>query len=211
MKKLYHFYKRSNSIVILLFLLGSQHIFSASEREMLILGDSLSAGYGIPAEKQWVKLVQEKLDAEDKKLKLINASVSGETTKGGLLRLPALLETYSLDFLFIELGANDGLRGYPAARVKSNLLEMCNLAKNEGIDIFIMEIIVAPNYGTKYMNHLERVYEEVSNECKARLVPPLLNENIVLNKDLMLPDGIHPNAQGQVIIADDLYSWISKL
>ena len=116
-----------------------------------------------------------------------------------------------LDFLFIELGANDGLRGYPAARVKSNLLEMCNLAKNEGIDIFIMEIIVAPNYGTKYMNHLERVYEEVSNECKARLVPPLLNENIVLNKDLMLPDGIHPNTQGQVIIADDLYSWISKL
>ena len=211
MKKLYHFYKRSISIAILLFLLGSHHIFSASEREMLILGDSLSAGYGIPAEKQWVKLVQEKLDAEDKKLKLINASVSGETTKGGLLRLPALLETYSLDFLFIELGANDGLRGYPAARVKSNLLEMCNLAKNEGIDIFIMEIIVAPNYGTKYMNHLERVYEEVSNECKARLVPPLLNENIVLNKDLMLPDGIHPNTQGQVIIADDLYSWISKL
>ena len=211
MKKLYHFYKRSNSIAILLFLLGSQHIFSASEREMLILGDSLSAGYGIPAEKQWVKLVQEKLDAEDKNLKLINASVSGETTKGGLLRLPALLETYSLDFLFIELGANDGLRGYPAARVKSNLLEMCNLAKNEGIDIFIMEIIVAPNYGTKYMNHLERVYEEVSNECKARLVPPLLNENIVLNKDLMLPDGIHPNTQGQMIIADDLYSWISKL
>ena len=211
MKKLYHFYKRSNSIVILLFLLGSHHIFSASEREMLILGDSLSAGYGIPAEKQWVKLVQEKLDAEDKKLKLINASVSGETTKGGLLRLPALLETYSLDFLFIELGANDGLRGYPAARVKSNLLEMCNLAKNEGIDIFIMEIIVAPNYGTKYMNHLERVYEEVTSECEARLVPPLLNENIVLNKELMLPDGIHPNTQGQVIIANDLYSWISKL
>ena len=178
---------------------------------MLILGDSLSAGYGIPAGKQWVKLVQEKLDAEDKKLKLINASVSGETTKGGLLRLPALLETYSLDFLFIELGANDGLRGYPAARVKSNLLEMCNLAKNEGIDIFIMEIIVAPNYGTKYMNHLERVYEEVTSECEARLVPPLLNENIVLNKDLMLPDGIHPNTQGQVRIADDLYSWISKL
>ena len=211
MKKFVYFQKKSNFIVILYLLLGSQNIFSDSEKKVLILGDSLSAGYGIPSEKQWVKIVQQKLDAGNKKLKLINASLSGETTKGGLSRLPVLLKAFSPDFLFIELGANDGLRGYPASRIGSNLLQMCKLAEGQEISIILMEIIVAPNYGTKYAKKLARVYKEVADKCDAKLVPPMLNKDIVLNKDLMLPDGIHPNVKGQYVIADNLYSWISKL
>ena len=178
---------------------------------MLILGDSLSAGYGIPSEKQWVKVVQQKLDADNKKLKLINASLSGETTKGGLSRLPALLNGFSPDLLFIELGANDALRGYPASRVRSNLIRICELAKEKEVAIIIMQIVVAPNYGTKYKEKLARIYEEVATKFDAKLVPSMLNKEIVLNKELMLPDGIHPNVNGQYVIADDLYTWISEL
>ncbi len=211
MKKFVYFQKKCNFIVILFLILGSQNIFTEIEKKMLILGDSLSAGYGIPSEKQWVKIVQQKLDAENNKLKLINASLSGETTKGGLSRLPALLKAFSPDFLFIELGANDGLRGYPASKVRSNLIQMCKLAERKEISIILMEIIVAPNYGTKYMERLTRVYKEVADKCDAKLVPSMLNKELVLNKDLMLPDGIHPNTNGQYVIAHDLYTWISEL
>jgi acyl-CoA thioesterase-1 len=210
-KKFVYFQKKCNFIVILFLLLGSQNIFSDTEKKMLILGDSLSAGYGIPSEKQWVKLVQQKLDTDSKKLKLINASLSGETTKGGLSRLPSLLNGLSPDFLFIELGANDALRGYPPSKVRSNLITMCELAKEKEIAIIIMQIVVAPNYGTKYKERLVRIYEEVATKFDAKLVPSMLNEEIVLNKDLMLTDGIHPNVNGQYVIADDLYTWISEL
>ena len=211
MKKFVYFQKKCNFIVILFLLLSSQNIFSETKKKMLILGDSLSAGYGIPLEKQWVKIVQQKLDEDNKRLVLINASLSGETTKGGLSRLPALLNTFSPDFLFIELGANDGLRGYPATKVQSNLIRICELAKEKEVSIILMEIIVAPNYGTKYKERLERVYEEVANKFDAKLVSPMLTKEIVLNKDLMLPDGIHPNTKGQNIIAEALYTWISQL
>tara|TARA_Y100000590_G_scaffold275359_1_gene309138 strand:+ start:3218 stop:3853 length:636 start_codon:yes stop_codon:yes gene_type:complete len=211
MNKFINFQKKSNFIVILLILLIPQNLFSENERKLLVLGDSLSAGYGIPSEENWVNIVQKKLNLDKRNIRLINASLSGETTKGGLSRLPSLLENITPDFLFVELGANDGLRGYPSSKIHSNLIEICNLAKEKGISIIIMEIIVAPNYGKKYMERLNKVYEEVANEFDAQLIPPMLNEEIVLNKDLMLPDGIHPNAKGQYVIADDMYDWISKL
>ena len=88
---------------------------------------------------------------------------------------------------------------------------MCKLTEKKEISIILMEIIVAPNYGTKYMERLTRVYKEVADKCDAKLVPPMLNEELVLNKDLMLPDGIHPNVNGQYVIAHDLYTWISEL
>ena len=211
MKKLINFLRKFNFIIILLFLLVSEGLFSESERKLLVLGDSLSAGYGIPSKDKWVNLVQKKLDQDNISLKLINASLSGETTKGGLSRLPSLLEAVAPDFLFIELGANDGLRGYPSSKIRSNLIGICNLAKEKGISIIIMEIIVAPNYGKKYMQRLNKVYKEVANDFDAQLIPPMLNEQIVLNTDLMLPDGIHPNAKGQYVIAENMYDWISKL
>jgi len=210
MKKFVHFQKRCNFIVILFLLLSSQNIFSESERKMLILGDSLSAGYGIPLNKQWTKILQQKLDDSKKDLKLINASLSGETTTGGLSRIPALLNSFSPDFLFIELGANDALRGYPVSKIKSNLIEICKIAKEEHISIIIMQIRIPPNYGTKYSQRFELLYKEVANKFDAKLVPFMLN-NVALNKELMQPDGIHPNVKGQSLIAEDVYSWALEL
>jgi acyl-CoA thioesterase-1 len=210
MKKFIHFQKRCNFIVILFLLLSSQNIFSESERKMLILGDSLSAGYGIPLNKQWIKILQQKLDGSKKGLKLINASLSGETTTGGLSRIPALLNSFSPDLLFIELGANDALRGYPVSKIKSNLIEICKIAKEENISIIIMQIRIPPNYGTKYSQRFELLYKEVANKFDAKLVPFMLN-NVALNKELMQPDGIHPNVKGQSLIAEDVYSWALEL
>ena len=209
-KKYPHVRKKYNSIAILLFFLISLQLSGETDKKLLILGDSLSAGYGIPLEKQWAKVVQRKLNSSEKKIRLINSSLSGETSGGGLSRISNLLIIHSPDFILIELGGNDALRGYPVEKIKSNLKEICKIAQKHKVTVILMQMRIPPNYGKRYSEALESIYTELAGELNIKLVPFMLN-NIALDSSLMLPDGIHPIENGQLLIAEEVFKWMSFL
>ena len=167
---------------------------------ILLLGDSVSAGYGMEEKQGWVHLLNEQLIANNTPYKIINASVSGETTAGGLSRLEGVLKENSVDHLIIELGGNDGLRGYPPKSIKKNLLQMINIAKQKDIPVSLMKIKITPNYGARYLKMFEAVFDEVAKETNSTLLPFFM-EQVALDPDLMQQDGIHPNIKAQPIIA----------
>jgi acyl-CoA thioesterase-1 len=176
--------------------------YSAEEKKFLILGDSISAGYGVDGDSQWTKILQKKIQGSN--WKIINASISGDTTGGGLSRVSALIKKHKPSILLIELGGNDALRGYPTEKIKSNLKKISSIAINEGTTVLLMQIKIPPNYGRRYVNAFESIYKDLAGEEGVSYLPFMLDE-IALNKDLMLPDGIHPNTDAQPLIADILY------
>ena len=177
---------------------------------LLIYGDSISAGYGMDKDKQWSEELQKILIKEKVSLKITNKSLSGETTGGGLSRLERVIDSSKPSYILIELGGNDALRGYPPAQIKKNIEEMINLSTEKGVKVLLMQIRILPNYGRRYQASFESVYREVSEESNIPLVPFMLND-IALNKDLMFDDGIHPNAIAQPIIAEFIYNEIISL
>ena len=198
-------------ILIIYFLLNlSLNLYSEKAKSLLILGDSISAGYGMSKEKQWSEVLKEKLNQEKISLKIINASVSGETTGGGLVRSDKLLQNNMPNYLLIELGGNDALRGYPPQTVKSNLLEIINLAKTYGSKSIIMQIRIPPNYGNRYRNEFESIYTEIAEETGSLYMPFMLN-NIALEKNLMMADGIHPTEKAQPLIAEEIFNYLKDL
>lgn len=198
-------------ILIIYFLLNlSLNLYSEKAKSLLILGDSISAGYGMSKEKQWSEVLKEKLNQEKISLKLINASVSGETTGGGLVRSDRLLQNNMPSYLLIELGGNDALRGYPPQTVKSNLLEIINLGKTYGSKSIIMQIRIPPNYGNRYRNEFESIYAEIAEETGSLYMPFMLN-NIALEKNLMMADGIHPTEEAQPLIAEEIFNYLKGL
>ena len=198
-------------ILIIYFLLNlSLNLYSEKAKSLLILGDSISAGYGMSKEKQWSEALKEKLNQEKISLKIINASVSGETTGGGLVRSDKLLQNNMPSYLLIELGGNDALRGYPPQTVKSNLLEIINLAKTYGSKSIIMQIRIPPNYGNRYRNEFESIYREIAEETGSLYMPFMLN-NIALEKNLMMADGIHPTEEAQPLIAEEIFNYLKDL
>ena len=198
-------------ILIIYFLLNlSLNLYSEKAKSLLILGDSISAGYGMSKEKQWSEVLKEKLNQEKISLKIINASVSGETTGGGLVRSDKLLQNNMTSYLLIELGGNDALRGYPPQTVKSNLLEIINLAKTYGSKSIIMQIRIPPNYGNRYRNEFESIYREIAEETGSLYMPFMLN-NIALEKNLMMADGIHPTEEAQPLIAEEIFNYLKNL
>ena len=199
--------RKFNFILILLSLVLSQIALSEPSKKFLILGDSISAGYGIDLDRKWTSILQRKLDSSGKNLRIINASVNGESTSGGLSRIESLMKSHSPDYLLIELGGNDALRGYPVDKIKSNLIEICKKASKENIFIMLMQIKIPPNYGRIYTQAFESIYNEIADELGILLVPFML-ENIALDSNLMLPDGIHPNEKGQPFIAEEVYKWL---
>ena len=199
--------RKFNFILILLSLVLSQIALSETSKKFLILGDSISAGYGIDLDRKWTSILQRKLDSSGKNLRIINASVNGESTSGGLSRIESLMKSHSPDYLLIELGGNDALRGYPVDKIKSNLIEICKKASKENIFIMLMQIKIPPNYGRIYTQAFESIYNEIADELGILLVPFML-ENIALDSNLMLPDGIHPNEKGQPFIAEEVYKWL---
>ena len=199
--------RKFNFILILLSLVLSQIALSEPSKKFLILGDSISAGYGIDLDRKWTSILQRKLDSSGKNLRIINASVNGESTNGGLSRIENLMKSHSPDYLLIELGGNDALRGYPVDKIKSNLIEICKKASKENIFIMLMQIKIPPNYGRIYTQAFESIYSEIADELGILLVPFML-ENIALDSNLMLPDGIHPNEKGQPFIAEEVYKWL---
>ncbi len=175
---------------------------------ILVFGDSLSAAYGIQPEEGWVALMERKLDTE--RYTLINASVSGETTDGGLTRLPALLDRHNPRYLVLQLGANDALRGLPIQRIHQNLIELVTLAQEAEVQVLIIGIRIPPNYGPQYTESFFNLYAEVADQFDIIRVPFLL-ENVALDWNLMQSDGLHPNAEAQPIILDNIWPYVESL
>ena len=193
-----------------LLIISSISLADKDHSNLLIYGDSISAGYGMDTEKQWSKELQKILIEEKIGLTIINKSLSGETTGGGLSRLEKIIDNSKQSYILIELGGNDALRGYPPAKIKNNIEEMINLSIKKGVKVLLMQIRILPNYGRRYQTSFESIYKQVSEENNIPLIPFMLND-IALNKELMLDDGIHPNATAQPLIAEFLYTNLLPL
>ena len=182
--------------------------FAVSAKTILVVGDSLSAGYGINPEQGWVALLQKRLDQDDpKQHKVINASVSGETTSGALARLPKLLQTYKPQVMIVELGGNDALRGKPPQLIRANLEKLVQQGQAAQAKVVLFGMKIPPNYGTAYSQAFENNYKVVSQKYKVKLLPFFL-EGVAGNKTLMQKDQIHPNAKAQSILLKTAYPYV---
>jgi len=177
---------------------------------LLIYGDSISAGYGMSKEKQWSVILQDIINKDNLKINVINSSVSGETTSGGLARISQTIKSIKPDYLLLELGGNDALRGYPPRQIATNLVEMIKIADSANTKVLLMQIRIPPNYGSRYQKAFESIYSNIASETSATLIPFMLEE-VALNEELMLPDGIHPKASAQPLIADYVYRQLKPL
>ena len=196
-------------MVLLAFLIFSYSI-TAETKKLLILGDSISAGYGIKESQNWVHLFNNSTDAKNMNLYMINSSVSGDTTIGGLSRISKDLKQYNPDYVLIELGGNDALRGYPLKKIKNNLIKIIDASLKAKAVPLIMQIKIPPNYGQRYVEVFENIYVEISNEKNIPLLTFLL-ENVALDQSLMQLDGIHPNEKAQPIIVEQIKMELSKI
>ncbi len=169
-------------------------------QSIVLLGDSVSASYRMKQTEGWVHLVNQKLKQQNADYFINNFSVSGETTGGGLSRLKSILAKEKVDHLIIELGGNDGLRGFSPKLIKNNLLQMITLAQNKNIPVTLYRIKITPNYGPRYNKMFEQVFIEVAKETGVTLLPFFV-EQVAKDHNLMQNDGIHPNAKAQPIIA----------
>ena len=194
--------KNGLKIILILFLTFSYSIIAESKK-LLILGDSISAGYGIKESENWVSLLETSLKKDSFDIEIINSSVSGDTTIGGLSRIKNDLDQYSPDLVLIELGGNDALRGYPIKQIKSNINKIIFECIKEGSIPIIMQIKIPPNYGKNYVQAFESIYPEIAEENNLKLLSFMLQE-VALKKDLMQLDGIHPNAKAQPVIANQI-------
>jgi acyl-CoA thioesterase-1 len=177
---------------------------------ILVFGDSLSAGYGIHVEQGWVSLLARKISQLGYGFKVVNASISGETTAGGLGRLPHALEVQQPRILILELGANDGLRGLPLAGTHDNLERMITLARARGVTVLLLGMRLPPNYGERYTTGFQNLYAELAQAQQLTLVPFLLDQ-VALSPTLMQADGLHPNEAGQPLLLDNVWPKLEPL
>lgn len=173
----------------------------AQSAKLLVLGDSLSAAYGLTTDQGWVSLLQNKWQENQTDIEVINAAISGETSDGGLARLPRLLTQHQPTHLLIELGGNDGLQGHNVNKLRNNLREMAKLAQDAGVEVFIQEMQIPTNYGRRYNQLFTDSFKLIAEEKQVPLVPFFLVD-IALDSSLMQRDGIHPNAEAQPMIAE---------
>jgi acyl-CoA thioesterase-1 len=173
-------------------------------RTVLVLGDSVSAGYGIKVEEGWVALLQQRLRQQGYGYRVVNASVSGETTTGGLTRLPRALERHKPAVVVLELGGNDGLRGLPLATTRANLLRMIQLSQQAGARVVLVGMKIPPNYGSRYTQGFEQVFSDLARDYRLPLVPFLLDK-VALTAGMMQDDGLHPTARGQPVMLDNVW------
>jgi len=193
----------------LLMLAASASAYSAP-KTVLVVGDSLSAEYGLVRGTGWVALLEKKLKAEKVDAAIVNASISGETTSGGLTRLPALLAQHKPEMVVIELGANDGLRGLPVASAEANLRSMVTLAQKNRARVMLVGMRLPPNYGRAYTDKFAGMYKEVATELKAPLVPFML-EGVAQEPYMFQPDRLHPLATAHPIILANIWPTFSAL
>jgi len=177
---------------------------------LLVFGDSISAAYGMEQEQGWVQLLANQLDATAAGYKVVNASVSGETTGGGLIRLPKTLALHQPDVIIIELGGNDGLRGYPIDNIKANIEQMISLAQAANAKVLLIGMVLPPNYGRRYTGAFEALYQAAATRFNIALVPFLLN-GVATADSLMQRDGIHPKPEAQQMMLNDILPHLTPL
>lgn len=182
----------------------------SAKQTLLVLGDSLSAAYNLPAEQGWVALTAARMKTTHPDWQVVNASISGETTAGGISRLPAALKQHKPNLVIIELGANDGLRGLPLAQTRSNLQKMIQLSKKQGAKVLLIGIQMPPNYGPAYTKGFSAIYTDLAKQEKVTLLPFLL-QPIALDRSYFLPDQLHPNAKGQIKIRDHVWPVLNPM
>jgi acyl-CoA thioesterase-1 len=179
-------------------------------QNILVYGDSLSAAYGIAQQQGWVALLQERLSRQNYGYDVINASVSGETSSGGLSRFNAALVASKPAIVILELGANDGLRGLPVEAMKANLGQMIKLSKTAGAAVLIIGMQIPPNYGPQYTKSFSQTYAQLSQKHQSPLVDFMLTD-IAAKPDLIQPDGLHPNALAQPIILHNIWQQLQAM
>ena len=182
----------------------------ASASTILVFGDSLSGAYGIRPEEGWVALLEQRLRSQGYGYQIVNASVSGETSGGGLERLPRALELHHPGLVILELGANDALRGLPLGATQDNLAAMVRLSQSAGARVLLVGLRIPPNYGPRYTQQFASMFPALANQYHLPLVPFLL-EKVALDPERMQPDGLHPNAQGQPPIVDTVWPYLKAL
>ena len=182
---------------------------TSTPTKILVMGDSLSAGYGIDIQQGWVSLLEQEL-AKNHSITMINASVSGETSSGGNNRLPALLSEHKPDIVILELGGNDGLRGQPLKLLEKNLQTMIDASRNANAKILLAGMQIPPNYGARYSNQFKELYGKLAQQNNISLIPFLL-EGVGGNETLIQRDGIHPTADAQPIIVKNVLPELEKM
>lgn len=194
---------------ILIIIIALFTIPLASGKTLLIVGDSISAGFGIEVGQGWVNLLEQRLKEKNYDYQLINASISGDTSTNGAARLPALLEKYQPQVVVIELGGNDGLRGTPPKLIEQNLSQMVSLAKQQA-KVLLVGIQLPPNYGQQYLERFIAVYPAVAEQQQVPLLPSIV-ANTGARPELMQQDGVHPNTKGQAVILEDIWQKLEPL
>lgn len=177
---------------------------------VLVFGDSLSAAYGIARDAGWVNLLAQRLEASKPPMRVVNASVSGETTAGGLTRLPELLAAHKPAITVLELGANDGLRGLPLRQSGDNLKAMIRLAKKQGSQVLLVGMRLPPNYGGAYTRKFQALFGEIARSEKVRLVPFLL-EGMAGQQERFQADGLHPVAEAQPVLLENVWRGLAPM
>ncbi|RZQ53566.1 arylesterase [Pseudoalteromonas phenolica] len=197
--------------VFLAFLLISSTSFAKGK--IMIIGDSLSAGYGLEQEQAWVYLLQNKYKQEQSDIEIINTAISGQTTDNAILKIDAWLQAHKPTHVLVELGGNDGIRGFPVKILRKNLTTLVEKSQAAGAKVAVMAIQIPPNLGPRYTKMFSDTYKKVTDATDSYLMPYFMVE-IATDKSLMMQDNLHPNAEAQPIIRDFMYrefnTWLSK-
>lgn len=183
---------------------------AAEDQKILVVGDSLSAGYGLATSEGWVALLADRLRTQGYGYGVVNASITGDTTRGGLARLGGALERHQPHLVVIELGGNDGLRGIPITELRSNLRQMIEMSREAGAKVLLVSMRIPPNYGLKYARDFDSTFELLAREFEIPVAPFLL-AGVALDDGLMQADGIHPNARAQPIMLDNVWPVLAPL
>ena len=183
---------------------------NAAAGTVLIVGDSISAGFGLDTRKGWVALLEQRLKNEGFDDTVVNASISGDTSAGGLARLPAALAAHKPEVVIIELGGNDGLRGQPPAQLQQNLASMIQKSRDSGAKVLLLGMQIPPNYGKRYVEAFNKVFGDVAQEKKVPLVPFFL-EGVGGHPELMQADGLHPAVAAQDKLLENVWPALKPL
>ncbi len=181
--------------------------FGAEAPSVLVLGDSLSAGYGIDVDQSWTALLQTRLKDQGYEHRVVNASISGDTTESGAARIGQAIESFSPALVIIALGGNDGLRGIPPDRMRDNLRTIIQTSTESGAAVVLLGIRIPPNYGQRYIEQFEDVFRQLATELEVPWIEFFM-EGVALNEELMQSDGIHPNAMAQPLLLDNAWPII---
>ena len=183
---------------------------ATTQQTLLVMGDSLSAAYGLAANEGWVALLEQRLHGERPDWRVVNASISGETTAGGASRIEAALREHAPALVAIELGANDGLRGLPLEHTRANLERMIAASKAAGAEVLLIGIRIPPNYGPDYATAFDAIYANLARQQNTALLPFLL-EPVATDRDAFLPDNLHPTAASQPKLLDHVWTVLAPL